>query len=103
MQSTGHLTMMGDFGLPGNVLVLHPNDGYDLGLLASHNPLRVFLGVSLEDFEAGKGVSAGGSLHLKNDCTPTTLRINMVWWRMLGKPRGARLVAGDGKLLIKPE
>ncbi len=102
MQSTGYLKAMGDIRLPRDVLVMHPNDGYDLGLLSSHNTLLVFLGGSLEDFEAGRGQSTKGSLHLKNDCALSTLHLNQVWWKELGKPGSVRLYCRSDRLLVMP-
>ena len=103
MQSTGYLKAMGDIRLPRDVLVMHPNDGYDLGLLSSHNAVHVFLGGSLEDFETGRGDGLTGNLHLRNDCANSTLRMNMAWWKELGKPGSVRLICRRGSLLVMPE
>jgi hypothetical protein len=103
MQSTGYLKAMGDISLARDALVIHPNDGYDLGLLSSHNAVRVFLGGTLENFETGSGEGLTGNLHLKNDCALSTLRMNPAWWKELGKPGSVRLVCRHGCLLVMPE
>ena len=103
MRSTGYLRTMGDFSLPRDVLVMHPNDGYDLGLLSTHNPLHIFMDCTLEDFQAGNGTAKTGNIHLKNDCPHSTLRINLAMWNTLGKPRHVKLVCRDHNLLIVPE
>jgi hypothetical protein len=103
MRSTGHLRAMGDFSLPKDVLVLHPCDGYDLGFLATHNSLRIYSGAAMEDFEAGSGACTPGTLHLKNDCALSTLRLSLDLWKSLGRPREVRLVCRNGGLLIVPE
>jgi hypothetical protein len=100
MKSTGHLTAMGDFTLQKDLIILHPNDGYDLGLITKDNAVRIFSGASREDFLAGKGKFIPGIVQLLNECTHTTVRMNLSWWQEIGKPRRVRLTYHQEKLLI---
>jgi hypothetical protein len=103
MQSTEHLTVVGDIGLARNLIVIHPNDGYDLGLLSLRTAVRIYTKATVEDFLAERGDSVAGTLLLMNECRLATLRMNLAWWKDLGKPRLVRLACDQGKVLISRE
>ncbi len=100
MKTADHLTAMGDLTLGRDEIVLHPNDGYDLGLLAMSNRMRIYAGTDDEDFLAGNGNCMEGTVHLKNECSLATVRMNLSRWKELGKPRHVRLTCHEDKLLI---
>jgi hypothetical protein len=100
MKSTGMLTSMGDSGLGRHIIVLHPNDGYDLGLLAMHNKVEIVSGQCMDDFTDGAGKGVHGTLLLKNECTPATVRMNLALWSDIGKPRRVALSFEKDRLFI---
>ncbi len=102
MKSTEYLTVMSDLKLRRNDLVIHPNDGYDLGLLSRDNEVRIFAGTGVEDFAAGKGEGVAGIIRLHNSCTVATVHMNPARWNELGKPRLVRLAYEKDRLLISP-
>jgi hypothetical protein len=100
MKSTEYLTVMGDFKLRRNDLVIHPNDGYDLGLLSRDTEVRIFTGTSMEDFAAGRGEGVKGTVRLHNSCAAATVHISPAWWNDLGKPRIVRLAFDGDRILV---
>ncbi len=102
MKSTEYLTVMGDLKLRRNDLVIHPNDGYDLGLLSRDNEVRIFAGTSMEDFAAGKGDGINGTIRLHNSCTIATVHMSLARWNDLGRPQTVRLAYEKDRLLISP-
>jgi hypothetical protein len=100
MKSTEYLTVMGDLKLRRNDFVIHPNDGYDLGILSRDNEVRIFTGASLEEFAACKGEGVSGTIRLHNSCAASTVRMSLAWWNELGKPRIVRLAFERDRLFI---
>ena len=102
MKSTDHLTAMGDTELVRNIIVMHPNDGYDLGLIAMDTAMKLFVGATEQDFLSGKGPHTTVSVRLKNDCAISTMRMNQKWWAEIGRPRRVRLACDQNKILLQP-
>jgi hypothetical protein len=100
MKSTERLSVMGDFTLSRDLILIHPNDGYDLGLLARETPVLIYACESAEEFLSGTARSIPGTLVLENSCTLSTVIMNLAWWHELGKPREVTLGYEGEKLLI---
>jgi hypothetical protein len=98
MKSTERLTVTGDYSLRRDHVVIHPNDGYDLGLLARETAVQIHAGQS--EAEAGKAKPVVGTLVLENDCTLSTVRLNLALWQDLGRPRTVTLSYESEKLFI---
>lgn len=102
MKSTDHLAVKGDTGLVRNVLILHPNDGYDLGLIAINSTMKLCIGATEEDFLSGKVSHSLASVRLENKCALSTLQMNAAWWNEIGKPRLIRLCCHENRILLQP-
>ncbi len=100
MKQTEELTVINDLSLKQYEVVVHPNDGYDLGLLDKHNYIKVFSGNTLEEFNKEDGRYMPGQLSLANECRTGTVIINSKHWNSLGKPKKIKLFYNDKKLLI---
>jgi hypothetical protein len=100
MKSTGHLTAVGAIDLANDVIIIHPNDGYDLGLISFSNPLRILMGGSDEELLSKACEGDSGTLLLKNDCTLATVRMSLSRWKKLGRPQRVRLACHEDRLLV---
>ena len=45
MKNTSELSVLGDFSMPEDTLVIHPNDGFDLGLMMTSHPVYIYRGI----------------------------------------------------------
>ena len=80
-------------------LVMHPNDGFDLGFMRVEHPVPLCLNLELEDYLKGTlGETGLVNLALKNDCPPQTLVLGSKLHKLLGEPAKA-VVLFDGQRL----
>ena len=80
-------------------LVMHPNDGFDLGLMRIAHPVRLCREIGVEDYLKGSnGVSEDVSVSLLNECPPETLLMGTALFKLLGEPAKA-VVLFDGQRL----
>jgi len=100
MKHTEELTVINDLSMKEYEVVIHPNDGYDLGLLDKHNDIKVFSKETIEEFKKEDGQHMSGQLSLANECRTGTVIISSKYWNSLGKPKKVKLVYNDKKLLI---
>ena len=100
MKHTEELTVINDLSLKEHEVVIHPNDGYDLGLLDKHNYIKLFSTKTLEEFKKEDGRYMPGQLSLANECRTGTVMISSKHWNSLGKPKKVKLIYKDKKLLI---
>lgn len=100
MKTSGLLAASGDFKQKKDVIVIHPNDGFDLGLMTTQYEVRIVMGETQEAFQKGSGKAVPGRLLLANDCPNGTIRLNLGQWQELGKPRELRLCCEEDKILV---
>jgi hypothetical protein len=90
MKKTSLLTVYTDIGIPKNSVVIHPNDGFDLGLTNKTKSCALFLSArETGDFEKTPYVQ--GCIVLDNNCSSGTVNINDKIWKTIGKPQKAVL------------
>ncbi len=107
MKKTAPLSALGDYSFDEKIVNIHPNDGYDLGLMTASYVVKIFAGCSQEEFESGEGRHVFGTIFLKNECRLGTVEMSLRVLEKLGKPKQVVLsYATDdskyGKLLISP-
>ena len=107
MKKTGPLSALGDYSFDEKTINIHPNDGYDLGMMTASYVVKIFAGATAEEFESGQGKSVYGTIHLKNECRVGSVELSLKVLERLGKPKQVVLgfETGDdkyGKLLISP-
>lgn len=106
-KQTAELSVLGDFSFDEKTINIHPNDGYDLGLLTLSHVVRIFPCCSPEEFADGSGPHVFGTLYLKSECRMGTVEMSRKTAEKLGKGRKVRLVLEPGsdsyaKLLLQP-
>jgi hypothetical protein len=84
-RSTAPLRVICRSNLQENCLNIHPNDGFDLGLMTTSHSVQL---------ESGKAAE----ICLVNDCPKECLELNSRLWERLGKPKSA-ILKYDGTYL----
>ena len=100
MKKTGTLEVFGQSGQKSNNIVIHPNDGFDLGLMSLKYDAKIYANMTPEEVENGSSDFIAGAIHLENNCKPGTIELNVKYWTKIGKPGKIVLYYDDGKLLL---
>lgn len=100
MKNSSELNVLADFSMAEDTLVLHPNDGFDLGMMKTSYPVYIYRGISLADFKEKKGERINGKILLKNECKLGTLEMGKKGWEKGGKPKKVQLYYEEPDLLI---
>lgn len=108
MEETEGLSVISDYSFDEKTLRIHPNDGYDLGLMTTEAVVRVFVGCTMEEFRSGSTNHVFGNLYLDNDTKAGTCELSLGTAQKMGKPKKVRLLFDDsdgekyGKIYIQP-
>lgn len=102
MKKTGALNVLGDFSMKDDILVIHPNDGFDLGLMQTSYSVYIFSGCTFAEFEDGTGNKVGGKILLENKCRSGTVEMGKRVWEKIGKPKKVELLYHETKVFISP-
>ncbi|MFP4206033.1 MAG: hypothetical protein ACLFRR_07775 [Spirochaetaceae bacterium] len=108
MKSTGELSVLADYSFDEKTINIHPNDGYELGLMTTRAVVRIFAGCTMGEFLAGEGRHVFGNLNLRNETKVGTVELSLRTADRMGRPKRARLLHIDddgeqyGKLFIQP-
>ncbi|MFP4362851.1 MAG: hypothetical protein ACLFR1_03165 [Spirochaetia bacterium] len=100
MKHTGRLDIRTDVRFPINKVVIHPNDGYDLGLMNREYDVDLYFNAPLEAIKSNSGKPLNGTIHLENECKLGTLEISKKLWEQIENPKKAVLVYTPEKLII---
>ncbi|MBN2652553.1 MAG: hypothetical protein JXR63_09225 [Spirochaetales bacterium] len=100
MQKTRPLSVSVDTKLEKNRMVIHPNEGFDLGLMKLEYDIDVYATSDVNSFVANELESEKGSIYLENECGNGMIKISMPMWNKLGKPKQAILLADSHRICI---
>lgn len=85
MKKTSVLELVYSHHISKDLLIMHPNIGFELGLLTKTHAVLWCTGVDTQEFLQGK--SAPGEpiqVDLRNECPPSQLQMNERYSRILG-------------------
>ena len=100
MKKTGSLKVSVSTAVGREHLVMHPNEGFDLGLMRVGHPLRLCRNLGLEDYlKGGEGEVVLVQLDLLNECPKETILVGTGLHQLLGEPHRA-VVLYDGSRLF---
>jgi len=100
MKKTSSLRVYADLSLPKNRIVIHPNDGFDLGLTDKSKLYSIYLNAQDRN-AAASDAYVHGYIILDNNCNSGTVNINTKIWKNIGKPHKAVLACkGNSVFLI---
>ena len=106
MNSTAPLTVLGDFSMDEKTVNIHPNDGFDLGLMTTEHVARIYVGEDRDPDELPESAFTYGKVYLKNEVRAGHVELGLRSAEKLGGAKKAvvRHQQGEryGTLLIVP-
>ena len=99
MKSTKALLVNTDLYLNQDIL-LHPNDGFDLGLMNTSYQVKIFSNVTVDVFNNSEKDFIMGNLLLHNKCKHGTILICHKYWQKIGMPEKIIMFYDNEKILI---
>jgi hypothetical protein len=103
VKKTATLKMAPSQHLPRGHVGLHPNDGFDLGLMTKSHPVDWSIGIEGADFLKGaNGTIVSAQIELLNQCPHQTLQLNMHEWKTAGAPEYAILLLDGKRMYLHP-
>lgn len=106
MKETDPLTVMGDFSFDEKTIAIHPNDGFDLGLMMTENVAKIYYGASIDSLDDEQTAYVYGNVYLKNEVAMGQVEMSLKAVERLGKPKRVRLLyqpaERHGQLLVQP-
>jgi hypothetical protein len=99
MKSTSILSVCTDLYLIDDI-VIHPNAGYDLGLISPVTSVKIFSNIPVEEFNGRTSGFCAGNIILKNQCKNGTIMLGKKFWKKLGTPNNVKLHFDQDKILI---
>lgn len=101
VKKTGALKVAASQHLPAGHVGLHPNDGFDLGLMTKAHPVQWCVGIGAEDFlRGGTGQPLAARIELLNQCPHNTIQLNMQQWRAIGSPEQVVLLLDGVRMYL---
>jgi hypothetical protein len=97
IKRTRGLTVYIDNGLAVGELVIHPNDGFDLGLINTQHPVSICNQTSTPGVNSS---SHHGKILLKNSCRSGTLQMSQKQWELMGKEKSVALLMKTDTVFI---
>lgn len=67
MSSTAPLTVLGDYSIDEKTIIIHPNDGFDLGLMTTEHVVRIHVGDARDPDSLPESAFGYGKIQLKNE------------------------------------
>jgi 23S rRNA-/tRNA-specific pseudouridylate synthase len=81
-------------------LVIHPNDGYDLGLMSRYYDIQLHSNITAEEFNQTPAAEVNAKIELANECHLGTVEMSLSFWEHLGEPEEVFLIYDNNKLLV---
>ena len=100
MKQTGVLHVINDFMQRDDRIIVHPNDGFDLGIVTSFRAVDIYLGPKTKEEAHKAGGHLKGVILLESRCKQGTVEIGKRTWEQLGKPSSLVLLLEEDKLLV---
>ena len=100
MKSTGKLKIISNFIQPETILIIHPNEGYDLDLMNNSYSVKIFTNTTIEDFNTENGDFIIGEIKLDNNCPHGSLQVSRKYHKKNGNFQQAQIFFDQNKILI---
>jgi len=96
VKSTVALAIMGDYTMDDRTIHIHPNDGFDLGLMSTEYTVRIYVGSDALMREVSDSEYVYGKLHLKNSVRHGHMELGLRAANKLGSSRMAKVFYEPG-------
>jgi hypothetical protein len=97
IKHTQGLHVFVDNALTIGELVIHPNDGFDLGLITTQHPVSIY---NDPPSEPAPRPRQAGKIYLRNSCRSGTLQVSKKQWELMGREKSVTLFIKTDKLFI---
>jgi len=91
LRETGFLKVLADYSFSEKVLVVNPNDGFELGLMTTETTVVLYPGGSLDNLEKSDGDGYHARIYQKNECRLGTIEMSLKTAEKMGHPKYIRL------------
>ena len=91
MKETSFLQVLGDYSFDEKTIRIHPNDGFDLGIMTTDIVVKIYPGNSFEELEDPNTRFTYGKLYLENNTRMGTCELALKTAQKLGSPKKVRL------------
>lgn len=91
MKETSFLQVLGDYSFDEKTVRIHPNDGFDLGVMTTSIVVKIYAGNSFEELEDSSTRFVYGTLYLENNTKMGTCELALKTVQKLGSPKRIRL------------
>ncbi len=102
VKKTSPLSVISDYSFDEATINIHPNDGFDLGLMTTSYDVAIFPRSTSDDASRTDSGGVPGTVNLKNECRVGTVEVSLKTVKSMGSPRKITLSYDDGKLLLTP-
>lgn len=90
-KETGFLKVLADLSFTEKMIVINPNDGFDLGLMMTDATVEIYYGESPTSWSGRTTRGVYGNVVQKNECTLGTVELSAKQVENMGSPKRARL------------
>lgn len=90
-KETGFLTVLADLSFTEKMIVINPNDGFDLGLMMTDASVEIYYGESPASWGGRTTKGVYGNVVQKNECKLGNLELSALQVEKMGSPKRARL------------
>jgi hypothetical protein len=97
IKHTRGLSVYVDNALAIGELVIHPNDGFDLGLINPQYPMAICNQTSTPGVNSS---AHQGRILLKNSCRSGTIQVSQKQWELMGKEKSVTLLLKTDTVFI---
>jgi len=96
VKSTSPLSILSDFSVDESAVSIHPNDGFDLGLMTTEYEVLLYVGEDALDANLPAESFTPGRIFLKNQVRGGHIELGMKAAERLGSARQAKIVLEPG-------
>ena len=101
MKKTSLMAVSYSTTIPRGQIIMHPNEGSDLGLFTKTHKVEWCKGLNAEEYLKGSsGTVQSAQIELLNDCPHNTVQINIGEWQHEGMPDKAVLFLDGTRLFL---
>ncbi|MBN2651634.1 MAG: hypothetical protein JXR63_04565 [Spirochaetales bacterium] len=98
---TSPLAVLVDSSFETGKVVIHPNAGFDLGIMTTRHPVLIYANNKIDEFKDNKCFPSNrGEVWLENRCKLDTIEISKDFWAKIGKPKRLVMVYENQRLLL---
>jgi hypothetical protein len=103
MKKTEKLRVAASSALACDRLVIHPNDGFDLGMMTKEHEVSVCTEIGIDQFLGGSsGTVSPAHVELRNECPQRTIQVAPKTWERYGMPESAVVLFDGSRLYLHP-